>query len=531
MLPPLPPARLPATTPLYDMLRLFQTGRSHMAVLTAPPPGELRAALASDPSNTHGRPSTSGKASKKKSQLVLDPSAPQTVSTNAHGAGGSGSEPGAGDTAGGPQDGSLVLDPSAPGSKGDGGHRRNSRAESAGGGGKGGGGEGGTEGGEAVGRGGALLRAARVSDDGGSVGGGGSLYGDGYAESALYADSVADGDMYGTGGFASSLLSPGGAAVAAFLDSPDGHVPPSRGPTGLSLASGEERGEQEQAEGRGDVVAVASGAGSGGETGSGAQGGSRGVFTSVGGAEAAAAAAADGVSAEGGQHAAEAAGEAGQGASESAGRHQQQHSQPHQNQHKKSRMAPKGEAADGHNAGRASSEAEHGHGQGQAHGHGAAARRLQATHSGLYDTNEEWLEEEVEEGTPIGIITIEDVIEEVRVGEGILVPRVRGARCGSLGKLCSALLLASSWHDRRPPARPTPGYIVVPVCHCTSARLHVLLVTLLQLTGPFPTLLANLRHMPYKAPSADLMTTHPVLTLSAAHPCRDRGRDRPLRGQ
>lgn len=34
--------RLPETTPLYDMLKLFQTGRSHMAVLTrapgAPPP-------------------------------------------------------------------------------------------------------------------------------------------------------------------------------------------------------------------------------------------------------------------------------------------------------------------------------------------------------------------------------------------------------------------------------------------------------------------------------------------------------------
>ncbi|KAG2442805.1 hypothetical protein HXX76_002884 [Chlamydomonas incerta] len=42
--------RLPATTPMYDMLRLFQTGRSHIAVLTQPPPGELQRRLALDQS-------------------------------------------------------------------------------------------------------------------------------------------------------------------------------------------------------------------------------------------------------------------------------------------------------------------------------------------------------------------------------------------------------------------------------------------------------------------------------------------------
>ncbi|GIL43138.1 hypothetical protein Vafri_965 [Volvox africanus] len=42
--------RLPATTRMYDMLRLFQTGRSHIAVLTQPPPGELRRLMARDPS-------------------------------------------------------------------------------------------------------------------------------------------------------------------------------------------------------------------------------------------------------------------------------------------------------------------------------------------------------------------------------------------------------------------------------------------------------------------------------------------------
>ncbi|GLC35752.1 hypothetical protein PLESTB_000490500 [Pleodorina starrii] len=42
--------RLPATTRMYDMLRLFQTGRSHIAVLTQPPPGELERLLALDPS-------------------------------------------------------------------------------------------------------------------------------------------------------------------------------------------------------------------------------------------------------------------------------------------------------------------------------------------------------------------------------------------------------------------------------------------------------------------------------------------------
>ncbi|GLI68918.1 hypothetical protein VaNZ11_013338, partial [Volvox africanus] len=42
--------RLPATTRMYDMLRLFQTGRSHIAVLTQPPPGELRRLMALDPS-------------------------------------------------------------------------------------------------------------------------------------------------------------------------------------------------------------------------------------------------------------------------------------------------------------------------------------------------------------------------------------------------------------------------------------------------------------------------------------------------
>ncbi|GFR41206.1 hypothetical protein Agub_g1876, partial [Astrephomene gubernaculifera] len=40
--------RLPATTPMYDMLRLFQTGRSHIAVLTQPPRGELRRLLKMD---------------------------------------------------------------------------------------------------------------------------------------------------------------------------------------------------------------------------------------------------------------------------------------------------------------------------------------------------------------------------------------------------------------------------------------------------------------------------------------------------
>ncbi|EFJ52015.1 hypothetical protein VOLCADRAFT_103216 [Volvox carteri f. nagariensis] len=42
--------RLPATTRMYDMLRLFQTGRSHMAVLTQPPRGELQRLLQLDPS-------------------------------------------------------------------------------------------------------------------------------------------------------------------------------------------------------------------------------------------------------------------------------------------------------------------------------------------------------------------------------------------------------------------------------------------------------------------------------------------------
>ena len=31
-----PMPRLSASTPMYDMLKLFQTGRSHMAVLTQP---------------------------------------------------------------------------------------------------------------------------------------------------------------------------------------------------------------------------------------------------------------------------------------------------------------------------------------------------------------------------------------------------------------------------------------------------------------------------------------------------------------
>ncbi|KXZ56625.1 hypothetical protein GPECTOR_1g563 [Gonium pectorale] len=44
--------RLPATTPMYDMLRLFQTGRSHIAVLTQPPPGELPRIAAQDPSRS-----------------------------------------------------------------------------------------------------------------------------------------------------------------------------------------------------------------------------------------------------------------------------------------------------------------------------------------------------------------------------------------------------------------------------------------------------------------------------------------------
>ncbi len=33
--------RLAADTPMYDMLKLFETGRSHMAVLTRPPGGAL----------------------------------------------------------------------------------------------------------------------------------------------------------------------------------------------------------------------------------------------------------------------------------------------------------------------------------------------------------------------------------------------------------------------------------------------------------------------------------------------------------
>ena len=46
--------RLPATTPMYDMLRLFQTGRSHIAVLTQPPPGELQRLMALDQSQVGG---------------------------------------------------------------------------------------------------------------------------------------------------------------------------------------------------------------------------------------------------------------------------------------------------------------------------------------------------------------------------------------------------------------------------------------------------------------------------------------------
>ncbi|GIL99315.1 hypothetical protein Vretimale_4509 [Volvox reticuliferus] len=48
--------RLPATTRMYDMLRLFQTGRSHIAVLTQPPAGELRRLVALDPSFGTKRP-------------------------------------------------------------------------------------------------------------------------------------------------------------------------------------------------------------------------------------------------------------------------------------------------------------------------------------------------------------------------------------------------------------------------------------------------------------------------------------------
>jgi metal transporter CNNM len=37
--------RVPADTPMYDMFKLFQTGRSHMVLLTQPPPAAAAAGL------------------------------------------------------------------------------------------------------------------------------------------------------------------------------------------------------------------------------------------------------------------------------------------------------------------------------------------------------------------------------------------------------------------------------------------------------------------------------------------------------
>lgn len=54
--------RLSADTPMYDLLRLFESGRSHMAVLTEPPPitiNSLQAAALT--SGTDGRPPLSVK--------------------------------------------------------------------------------------------------------------------------------------------------------------------------------------------------------------------------------------------------------------------------------------------------------------------------------------------------------------------------------------------------------------------------------------------------------------------------------------
>lgn len=53
---PLP--RLSASTPMYDMLKLFRTGRSHMALLTQPPPSGDEAPKGSNPEH----PATSGGA-------------------------------------------------------------------------------------------------------------------------------------------------------------------------------------------------------------------------------------------------------------------------------------------------------------------------------------------------------------------------------------------------------------------------------------------------------------------------------------
>ncbi|MEW5303613.1 MAG: hypothetical protein WDW36_006288 [Sanguina aurantia] len=55
--------RLPATTPMYDMLKLFQTGRSHIAVLTQPDPSVLEYALSYDPGASKDRRSAAARPS------------------------------------------------------------------------------------------------------------------------------------------------------------------------------------------------------------------------------------------------------------------------------------------------------------------------------------------------------------------------------------------------------------------------------------------------------------------------------------
>ncbi|MEW5317714.1 MAG: hypothetical protein WDW38_008993 [Sanguina aurantia] len=55
--------RLPATTPMYDMLKLFQTGRSHIAVLTQPDPSVLEYALSYDPGASKERRSAAARPS------------------------------------------------------------------------------------------------------------------------------------------------------------------------------------------------------------------------------------------------------------------------------------------------------------------------------------------------------------------------------------------------------------------------------------------------------------------------------------